>query len=179
MHFLEHEQAQHSPVELCICAALGDHVQTDKRLPCTKIIYLLLKPNRRLPITVALTKPLTEDNFHWLPRILLRLGGFRSTPISITIPATSIFRLGREQCNYWLPSCVRGVLLMIVSIGLMSTQLMRPVTELAVVSLRRATCRSGKAHHHIVTCGQFPEPPSAKWEHKIVLYWEVKRSWNS
>ena len=36
MHFLEHEQAQHSPVELCIYAALGDHVQTDKRLPCTK-----------------------------------------------------------------------------------------------------------------------------------------------
>ena len=102
LHFLEHEQAQHSPVELCIYAALGDHVQTDKRLPCTKIIYLLLKPNRRLPITVALTKPLTEDNFHWLPRILLRLGGFRSTPISITIPATGIFILRRirEQCNY-------------------------------------------------------------------------------
>ena len=102
MHFLEHEQAQHSPVELCIYAALGDHVQTDKRLPCTKIVFLHHKPNRRLPITVALTKPLTEDNFHWLPRILLRLGGFRSTPISITIPATSIFILGRirEQCNY-------------------------------------------------------------------------------
>ena len=181
MHFLEHEQAQHSPVGLCIYAALGDHVQTDKRLPCTKIIYLHHKPNHRLPITVALTKPLTEDNFYWLPRILLlRLGWFRSTPISISIPATSVFLPGRirEQCNYWLPSCVRGVLLMIVSIGLMPTQLMRPVTERAVVSLRRATCRGGKAHHHIVTCGQFPEPPSAKWEHKIVLYWGVKRIWN-
>ena len=51
---------------------------------------------------------------------------------------------------------------MIVSIGLMPTQLMRPVTELAVVSLRRATCRGGKAHRHVGTCGQFPEPPSAK-----------------
>ena len=103
MHFLEHEQAQHSPVELCIYAALGDHVQTDKRLPCTKIVFLLHKPNRRLPITVALTKPLTEDNFHWLPRILLLcLGWFRTTPISISVPATSIFILGRirEQCNY-------------------------------------------------------------------------------
>ena len=103
MHFLEHEQAQHSPVELCIYVALGDHVQTDKRLPCTKIVFLLHKPNRRLPITVALTKPLTEDNFYWLPRILLLcLGWFRTTPISISVPATSIFILGRirEQCNY-------------------------------------------------------------------------------
>ena len=67
---------------------------------------------------------------------------------------------------------------MIVSIGLMPTQLMRPVTELAVVSLRRATCRGGKTHRHVGTCGQFPEPPSAKWEHIIVLYWGVKRIWN-
>jgi len=84
-----------------------------------QLLETMCKLTRGSPITVALTKPLTEDNFYWLPRILLlRLGWFRSTPISISIP-----------------SCVRGVLLMIVSIGLMPTQLMRPVTELAVVSL--------------------------------------------
>jgi len=99
-------------------------VGPEKRQPLSSSVYMQLletmcKLTRGSPITVALTKPLTEDNFHWLPRILLLcLGWFRSTPISITIP-----------------SCVRGVLLMIVSIGLMSTQLMRPVTELAVVSL--------------------------------------------
>jgi len=132
------------PVLAIVAAQLGGSVRVHARLPvlaaagrggprlaqgCFVVGYLsssvymqlletMCKLTRGSPITVALTKPLTEDNFHWLPRILLRLGGFRSTPISITIP-----------------SCVRGVLLMIVSIGLMSTQLMRPVTELAVVSL--------------------------------------------
>lgn len=133
------------PVLAIVAAQLGGSVRVHARLPvlaaagrggprlaqgCFVVGYLsgsvymqlletMCKLTRGSPITVALTKPLTEDNFYWLPRILLlRLGWFRSTPISISIP-----------------SCVRGVLLMIVSIGLMPTQLMRPVTELAVVSL--------------------------------------------
>ena len=49
-----------------------------------------LNHHDKLPITVALTKPLAENNLHWLPRILLLLLLRRLWPSPVTISITVI-----------------------------------------------------------------------------------------